>query len=778
MKCQRNCPGTIEDGYCDTCGMAPAAASQAAPAAPVPAAPPAPAAPGRCQRDGCGGTIEDGYCDTCGLAPVQKATPAVPKPRSATSNTGTQSSTRSSALSTRTGGSRRGSGRTGSTRRFGSGLVEIAPIAKVDPASTIMVDAQVPESKRYCAKCTNAVGRSRGDRPGRTSGFCPHCGEAFNFTPKLVKGDVVGGQYEVAGALAHGGLGWVYLAVDLNVSKRWVVLKGLLNSQDEDALAAALAEQRFLAEVEHPNIVKIYNFVEHDGAGYIVMEYVGGKSLKDMLKQRREANGGNSDPLPLDQALEFLIEIMPAFSYLHERGLIFCDFKPDNVIQSGDQMKLIDLGGVVHIDDEEAAIYGTVGYQAPEMATDGPSVASDLYTIGRSLAVLTTDFRGYQTTFKESLPSRNEFEVYTRHESFYRLIDRATRPRPDERFVDAAEMQEQMLGVLRQVVAAQGSPKPAPSKVFTGELRTDLKAGAPRWQDLPTPLIDLADPAAGFLASITLTDPSEVLALLKHAPQETVEVRLRALRAEIDLGTRHGFFDDARQARDRFAARDGADWRLAWYDGLLALATQDWTTARARFDAVYSVLPGELAPQLALGFTEELAGRPQVAAGYYDVVSRTDPAYTTAAAGLARCRLAGGDRTGAVEAYQRVPGTSSAYASSQVGAVRALVHAHPGATVDVQALTDAAALIERLEVERAQLAELRAELLKQALSSMRGGVKVPAAVLGGGRTGDTGEKDVRFALEDAYREMARAAHGPEKIRLVDMANAARPRTRT
>ncbi|WIM93756.1 tetratricopeptide repeat protein [Actinoplanes oblitus] len=773
MKCQRNCPGTIEDGYCDTCGMAPAGK-------PV-AAPPEAGRPGigTCRRDGCGGTIEDGYCDTCGLAPVATSAP-VPQQRAATSNTGTQGSTRGSALSTRTGGSRRGSGRTSSSRRFGSGLVEIAPIAKVDPATTIMADAQVPESKRYCAKCNNPVGRSRGDRPGRTSGFCPHCGEAFNFTPKLVKGDVVGGQYEVAGALAHGGLGWVYLAVDLNVSKRWVVLKGLLNSQDEDALAAALAEQRFLAEVEHPNIVKIYNFVEHDGAGYIVMEYVGGKSLKDMLKQRREANGGNTDPLPLDQALEFLIEIMPAFSYLHERGLIFCDFKPDNVIQSGDQMKLIDLGGVVHIDDQEAAIYGTVGYQAPEMATDGPSVASDLYTIGRTLAVLTTDFRGYQTTFKESLPSRDEFEVYTRHESFYRLVQRATRPRPDERFVDAAEMQEQMLGVLRQVVAAQGAPKPAPSKVFTGELRTDLRSEAPRWQDLPTPLIDLTDPAAGFLASITLTDPAEVLALLKHAPQETVEVRLRALRAEIDLGTRHGSFDDARKARDRFAALDGADWRLAWYDGLLALATQDWATARARFDAVYSVLPGELAPQLALGFTEELAGpdRMPVAAGYYDVVSRTDPSYTTAAAGLARCRLAGGDRAGAVEAYQRVPGTSSAYAISQVGAVRALVHAHPDAKVDVQALTEAAALLERLEVERAQLAELRAELLKQALSSMRGGLRVPAAVLGGGRTGDTGEKDVRFALEDAYREMARAAHGPEKIRLVDMANAARPRTRT
>ncbi|MGK5685298.1 tetratricopeptide repeat protein [Actinoplanes sp. URMC 104] len=722
----------------------------------------------KCQRD-CPGTIEDGYCDTCGLAPRA----AVPKPREATAP-----SVRSAALSTRTSASARtGSSRTGTRRRFGGGLVDIAPITQPDPATAVMAGAEVPESKRYCAKCGTAVGRARGDRPGRTSGFCPACGEPFNFTPKLVKGDLIGGQYEVVGALAHGGLGWIYLAVDKNVSDRWVVLKGLLNAGDEDALAAAVAERRFLAEVEHPNIVKIYNFVEHDGAGYIVMEYVGGESLKGILKARRAANGDSSDPLPVDQALAYLLEIMPAFGYLHDRGLIYCDFKPDNVIQAGDQMKLIDLGGVVHVDDQDAALYGTVGFQAPELATLGPSVASDLYTIGRTLAVLTTDFRGYQTTFADSLPDRGEFEVYRRHESFYRLLLRATRPAPAERFVDAAEMAEQMLGVLRQVLAASGTPHPAASRLFTGELRTDPRSDTARWQDLPTPLIDLADPAAVFLASVTVTDPAEVLTLLASAPVDTVEVRLRALRARIDLAARSGSFGEARQACDRLLASDPADWRVAWYDGLLSLAGGDHAAARQRFDAVWSALPGELAPQLALGMALELAGDP-AAAAHYDVVSRTDPSYTAAAAGLARCRLRAGDRPGAVEAYNRVPGTSSAYRTSQVGAVRALVQAHPSAAPDVDALSAAAALIDRLEVEAAQLAALRAELLEQALRTVTGGATLPAAVLGADRSGSVRERDIRFALEEAYREMARAAHGAEKIRLVDLANASRPRTRT
>ena len=105
---------------------------------------------------------------------------------------------------------------------------------------------------------------------------------------------MVAGQYEVLGCLAHGGLGWIYLAMDHNLGKRWVVLKGLLNTGDAAAQEAAVAERRFLAEVEHPSIVGVYNFVQHadrrtgESAGYIVMEYVGGKSLRQILLERRQ----------------------------------------------------------------------------------------------------------------------------------------------------------------------------------------------------------------------------------------------------------------------------------------------------------------------------------------------------------------------------------------------------------------------------------------------------------------------------------------------------------
>ena len=77
----------------------------------------------------------------------------------------------------------------------------------------------------------------------------------------------------------------------------WVVLKGLLDSEDKAAAAAAVAERQFLAEVKHPNIVQIYNFVQHGDAGYIVMEYVGGESLRELRNRTRAETGA---PLPLD----------------------------------------------------------------------------------------------------------------------------------------------------------------------------------------------------------------------------------------------------------------------------------------------------------------------------------------------------------------------------------------------------------------------------------------------------------------------------------------------
>ncbi|MEU2245746.1 tetratricopeptide repeat protein [Streptomyces sp. NPDC019224] len=473
----------------------------------------------QCQRPACEGGYEDMgggelYCDTCGLAPVVSPNGLVSSPptgiagggRGSSSSSARSGSQSSSRVSSRSSTSRRSvsgrlsrslslSGRTGAhsvsvrssarssnasgRNRLGAGLVQVPDVPRPDPRTAVMENPEVPERKRFCSRsdCGAPVGRSRGGRPGRTEGFCTKCGHPYSFVPKLRAGDVVHGQYEVAGCLAHGGLGWVYLAVDKAVSDRWVVLKGLLDTGDQDAMAAAISERRFLAEIEHSNIVRIYNFVEHldqrTGSldGYIVMEYVGGKSLKEIANERRTA-AGKRDPLPVEQACAFGIEALEALGHLHSRNLLYCDFKVDNAIQTEDQLKLIDMGAVRRMDDEESAIYGTVGYQAPEVADLGPSVASDLYTVARTLAVLTFDFQGYTNVFVDSLPDPDNIEVFRTYESFYRLLVRATDPDPARRFASAAEMAEQLTGVLREVVSLQtGRPRPALSTLFGAELR-------------------------------------------------------------------------------------------------------------------------------------------------------------------------------------------------------------------------------------------------------------------------------------------------------------------
>ncbi|WKK72113.1 serine/threonine protein kinase [Rathayibacter oskolensis] len=281
---------------------------------------------------GCTGVIEDGYCNVCGLPPETGAAASAPTARgaaapatasaafgtgfvegtpdasaapdaeeAATARSGRTSSARlataalGSARTAQTGSKVTRRVGTTSTRlrgpRLGAGLTTVPSRPAADPMAALMAEAVLPERKRFCSNCGTAVGRGRDGKPGRTEGFCPNCRTPFSFTPQLEQGDVVGGQYEVVGCLAYGGLGWIYLARDQNVSGRFVVLKGLLNSGDPDAYAAAITERQFLAEVEHPLIVEIYNFVMHDGAGYIVMEYVGGPSLKQILKERLDANG-------------------------------------------------------------------------------------------------------------------------------------------------------------------------------------------------------------------------------------------------------------------------------------------------------------------------------------------------------------------------------------------------------------------------------------------------------------------------------------------------------
>ncbi|MFJ2751534.1 tetratricopeptide repeat protein [Streptomyces sp. NPDC087297] len=946
-----------------------------------------------CVRPGCPGAYEDMgggevYCDTCGLAPIGSiaagADELVSPPTGMTSaargslgsggsrgsmgSQGSHGSARSSASarSSRSSSSRRSvSGRlsrsvsgTTSTRsvsvrssgsaasgrsRLGAGLVNVPEVPRPNPSTAVLENPEVPERKRFCSRsdCGAPVGRSRGDRPGRTEGFCTKCGHPYSFVPKLRSGDVVRGQYEVAGCLAHGGLGWVYLAVDRAVADRWVVLKGLLDTGDQDAMEAAISERRFLAEIEHSNIVRIYNFVEHldqrTGSldGYIVMEYVGGKSLKEIANERRRPDG-RRDPLPVEQACAYGIEALEALGHLHSRNLLYCDFKVDNAIQQQDQLKLIDMGAVRRMDDEESAIYGTVGYQAPEVAELGPSVASDLYTVARTLAVLTFDFQGYTNVFVDSLPDPEHIEVFRRYESFYRLLVRATDPDPGRRFASAQEMADQLTGVLREVVALQtGRPRPQLSTLFGPELRvpdtrlfadaddtvvsrlghrpiaprrgglfgllgrapgpsgahagahgtggatagpaagpaaataaaaaagvapapaagpapaaapwgpgTALPSGAPggaplpalastathvtgapvpgprrtppapgtppaapsplaagAWAGgtsaalapvsppplagasardtalaLPVPLVDAGDPNAGFLTGLLASAPGDLLGALSAAPADSAELRLRELRARLELGE----LAEAGHTLADLEARHPDDWRVVWARGIASLATGDDEIAALSFDAIYDAFPGEPAPKLALGLCAEVLGQLDNAAEYYRLVWITDPGFVSAAFGLARVQLAAGDRDAAVRTLESVPEASIHYTAARVAAVRARLRdrsPQEPLLADLSAAADQVEALRRFGLDPERQERLATEVLGSALdwvlSGSRGSDPGRTSLLGS----QLDERGLRFGLERSYRVLARLARrGEERIELVERANRFRPRT--
>jgi serine/threonine-protein kinase PknG len=740
----------------------------------------------KCPQAGCLGSIVDGYCDVCGLA-------AAGQPQSSNADVGNieadnaagggPASTRSTvsrATSSRLGlvpmGSARSAAvtrptarlRTGGGSRLGAGLIDVPAVPLVDPRQALMDPAMVVEEKRFCSACQAEVGRAKGSSAGRTKGFCPKCGAAFDFEPKLSPGTLLGGQYEVVGCLAHGGMGWIYLARDRNVNDRWVVVKGLLNTADPEALQAAIVEKQFLAEVEHPLIVEIYNFVTAtDGASYIIMEYVGGRSLNTLLKDRMKSTGGRFSPIPVDQAIAFMVEILPAFSYLHSLGLLYCDFKPANVIQVADGVKLIDLGGVRRVDDDQSPIYGTVGFQAPEVAEAGCTVASDLYTVARTLAVIIFEFRGYQSRFEFALPTSDEVPLLAQYDSLYRWLLKGTATKPADRFQTAEEMRVQLLAVLRETTADEhvgAVTRSTPSTMFS---TPSIAQDRLDWSDLPLCQVDPDDPMASWLAGVSADEPEDRLTALAAAPTESSGVLVDRAVSLLRLGK----VAEAEALADRILSDNPWEWRGVWIHGLSMLSNGRYADAVKAFNSVYGQLPGELAPKLALARACELAAEPEMAERMYRTCARTDAAYTAPAQfGRARLAATAGQRADALAALEQIPTTSSAYREARRKRAQ-LLASTPDPQHVLEDLDEAVTELQRAALSPIEAAELRTQIFQSALtfvgaSGPRPGVRVHGV--------EATEVQLRGELERAYRVRARLTDDvEERIRLVDTANSLR-----
>lgn len=539
----------------------------------------------------------------------------------------------------------------------------VLPVAEDRDPLQALLSGPLPSHARRCGNTECRIPISAPE----IVGYCPDCGHPYSFEPPLSRGDVAAGRYLIDGCLGYGGVGWVFLARDQILDHGWRVLKGQRNSRDPLAAAAFLGERQALIDHEHQRIVGIRDVVP-PGPGadtpYLVMEYVPGGTLEEARARAGEPQRPRA--VDLVQALGFGDQILDALSFLHQRGLLYCDLKPDNVMRvppsqddDPDPIKLVDFGAVRRIDDRTSPPWGTRGMEAPEVGTlgpAGPSVRSDVYTVGRTLAALT--LASSTAEFVARFPPGKDMphRPAGTPEVFLRLLARATAADPADRFGSAPEMREQLRGVRRQLrAAASGQSQPARSTLFSPSacafaLHVDERAPdlAGLIRQLPIPLVDQADPAAAFLASLG-PDSDELLEQLDTAPGPSAAVIFRKVRVHLSAAAaigpsadRHGRAAAAiRRADDLLAGPDLAHtWTLDWHRGLSALIARRGGEARHRFDLVLGALPGEVSARLAYAAAAELDGVPATAADHYRGVWVTDPTVAAAGYGLARCLLA------------------------------------------------------------------------------------------------------------------------------------------
>jgi len=207
--------------------------------------------------------------------------------------------------------------------------------------------------------------------------------------------EAVAGRYEIERTLGRGGMSTVYLARD-GALQRPVALKVLAGDLGGDASFRTrfLREARIAARLSHPNVVRVYDAGEADGLPYIVMEYVPGETVADVLER--------AGKLPPEAAVELVAQACEGLQHAHERGLVHRDVKPQNLLVRDDGcVKIVDLGIAraaesTHL-TQHGTILGTAAYLSPEQAAgEGVTAAADVYSLGAVLYELLTGETPYR----------------------------------------------------------------------------------------------------------------------------------------------------------------------------------------------------------------------------------------------------------------------------------------------------------------------------------------------------------------------------------------------
>ncbi len=310
-------------------------------------------------------------------------------------------------------------------------------------------------------------------------------------------GRLVDGRYEVIERIAEGGMATVYLATDTRLDRE-IALKVLRPhlAADPDFIARFRREARSAARLSHPNIVAVHDQGDDAGAWFLVMEYVPGDNLREVLDRE--------GALTPRAAIDIITPVLDGLGVAHRAGLVHRDVKPENVIVREDgTVKIADFGLARAVSSMTATsttgvLLGTAAYLSPEQVERGIADArSDVYAAGLVLFEMLTG--------RKAMPGDNAIQVAYSHvhhgvprasevsdgipHALVEVVAAATSRDPDERPVDGAAMAELVQAARAELTPAELDAKPvgiAPAQVRQSTARLDLRTGDTT-QALPRP---------------------------------------------------------------------------------------------------------------------------------------------------------------------------------------------------------------------------------------------------------------------------------------------------
>jgi beta-lactam-binding protein with PASTA domain len=316
-------------------------------------------------------------------------------------------------------------------------------------------------------------------------------------------GRVLDGRYRLESRVARGGMASVYAATDLRLERPVAVkIMHAALADDEEFVARFIREARAAASLSHPNVVAVYDQGADGDAVYLVMEYVAGHTVRDLLRRRGRLDYG--------EALALAEPILAALAAAHDAGLVHRDIKPENVLLAADgRVKVADFGLARAIASSTLTgtagpVIGTIAYLSPEQVQRGAADArSDVYAAGVLMYELLTGetpFRGENAVavayrhVHEDVPAPSGV-VPAVPAAVDRLVLWATRRNPAERPVDAGALLVAVAAARDELGSGEPVPRlPQSTPLTTAPLPDELPAGPP--PVLPRPITAAVPPQA------------------------------------------------------------------------------------------------------------------------------------------------------------------------------------------------------------------------------------------------------------------------------------------